>query len=128
MNNRREYDLEERLIDYPVRIIRVSEALPETRAGQHVGMQLLRSGTSPAPNYSEAVAAESRKDFIHKVKIALKELRETFTWLRVVRRAGMIEPVGKLDELLKETDELIAILFSSAQTARRNLDEGKDKP
>ncbi|BCX48574.1 four helix bundle protein [Haloferula helveola] len=117
------YDLEARLIEYAVRMIRVSEALPDSRSGQHIGKQLLRSGTAPAPNYSEAVSAESRRDFIHKVKLALKELRETLTWLKIIRRADLIQPNEKLDEVIKETDELIAILFTSVQTARKNLQQ-----
>lgn len=70
------YDLQDRLADYAVRIIKLSEALPETKAGKHVATQILRSGTSPAPNYGEAQSAESKADFIHKIKIGLKELRE----------------------------------------------------
>ena len=69
-----------RLTDYAVRIIKLSEALPETRAGKHVSSQILRSGTSPAPNYGEAQSAESKADFVHKLKVALKELRETEIW------------------------------------------------
>ncbi len=120
MRDNKDYDLEDRLIDYSVRIINISEALPDTRAGRHVSGQLLRSGTSPAPNYGEAQSAESRKDFIHKIKIALKEMRESLVWLKVVRKAGWITPLEKIEPLLKETDELIAILFSSAETARKN--------
>jgi len=82
MVNEREFDLQDRLVDYSVRIIKVVEALPDTKAGKHVGSQILRSGTSPAPNYGEAQSAESRSDFIHKLKIALKELRETEIWLK----------------------------------------------
>ena len=115
------FDLQERLIDYAVRIIAVAETLPNTRAGQHVSGQLLRSGTSPAPNYGEAQSAESRSDFIHKVKIALKELRESYVWLKIIVRAGMIKPADKLSPLLIETDELISILFASVSTAKRNL-------
>ena len=73
----KKYDLKDRLIDYAVRIIRLSENLPNTRVGNHISGQILRSGTSPAPNYGEAISAESRADFIHKLKVALKELRET---------------------------------------------------
>ena len=71
------FDLEDRLIDFAVRIIRTAEALPKTKVGKHISGQLIRSGTSPAPNYGEAQSAESRSDFIHKMKISLKELRET---------------------------------------------------
>ena len=80
------YDLEERLLDYSVRIIRLVEALPATRAGNHVAGQLFRSGTSPLPNHAEAPAAESRADFVHKLKVCLKELRESLRWLRLVAR------------------------------------------
>jgi four helix bundle protein len=87
-----EYNLEDRLIDFAVRIIRLSEALPNNKAGTHVASQVLRSGTSPAPNYGEAQSAESAADFIHKLKIALKELRETLVWLAIISRAKMINP------------------------------------
>ena len=75
-------DLEDGLVDFAVRIINVVEALPTSKAGNHIAGQLIRSGTAPAPNYGEAQSAESRKDFIHKMKIALKELRETLIWLK----------------------------------------------
>ena len=74
------YDLEERLLEYSVRIIKIVERLPNTKAGNHVAGQLLRSGTSPYPNHGEAQAAESQKDFIHKLRIGLKELREAQRW------------------------------------------------
>ena len=74
---KKKYNLEKRLIDFAVRIINVVEALPNTRAGNHIAGQFVRCGTSPAPNYGEAQSAESRNDFIHKIKIVLKELRET---------------------------------------------------
>lgn len=120
MTKGRTYDLEERFVDYSVRIIRLSDSLPDTRAGRHIASQLLRSGTSPAPNYAEAQSGESRKDFIHKLKVALKELRETSIWLRTVQRAEMITESARIDPLIKETDELVAILFSSIETAKRN--------
>jgi len=120
MGNERQYDLQDRLIDYAVRIIMLSESLPETRAGKHIASQILRSGTSPGPNHGEAQSAESRADFIHKLKISLKELRETQTWLKIIAKAQMIESVSLLDPLLKETDELIAILFTSIETAQKN--------
>ena len=116
---RRKYDLQDRLVDYAVRITELSEALPETKAGRHVSSQILRSGTSPASNYGEAQSAESRADFIHKIKVALKELRETDIWLRIMAKAQMIKPASKLGPLLKETDELIPILFKSVETAKR---------
>ena len=119
MAKERQFDLQDRLVDYAVRIIRLFEALPDTKAGKHVAGQILRSGTSPAPNYGEAQGAESRDDFIHKVKVALKELRETHIWLKIIAKANLIKPAKQLEPLLQETDELIAILFSSAQTARK---------
>jgi four helix bundle protein len=86
------FDLEERLIDFAVRIIRISESLPKTKIGNHISGQLIRCGTSPAPNYGEAQSAESRSDFIHKMKICLKELRETKVWLIMIIRANLIKP------------------------------------
>jgi four helix bundle protein len=115
----REYDLQDRLIDFAVRVIRLSEALPDTRAGRHVAAQMLRSGTSPAPNYGEAQGAESKADFVHKLKVALKELRETHVWIKVIKKSGMIKPAEQLDGLLEEADELIAIVFASIRTAKR---------
>ena len=115
----RQYDLQERFVDYSVRIIKLCDALPETKAGRHVCSQVLRSGTSPAPNYGEAQSAESTADFVHKLKIALKELRETEIWLKVVVRAELISSGDRIEPLLTETDELIAILFKSVETAKR---------
>lgn len=112
------FDLKDRLIDFAVRIIRLSEALPTTKAGTHVAGQILRSGTSPAPNYGEALAAESTADFVHKLKIALKELRETEIWLTIIAKAKLVPSASRLNSLLKEMDELSAILFTSIQTAK----------
>ena len=120
MKKEREYDLQDRLVEYAVRIIKLSEALPETKAGKHVSSQILRSGTSPAPNYGEAQSAESNADFIHKLKIALKELRETEIWIKIIAKAKMIKPASQLAPLLQETDELISILFTSVETAKKN--------
>jgi four helix bundle protein len=111
------YDLEDRLIEFAVRIIRLAAALPNTKAGTHVAGQILRSGTSPAPNYGEAQSAESAADFIHKLKIALKELRETLIWIKIISRADLIKSATLLAPLIQENDELIAILYASVQTA-----------
>ena len=119
MTKEREFDLHKRMIDYAVRIIKLSESLPETKAGKHISSQMLRSGTSPAPNYGEAQSAESKADFVHKLKVALKELRETETWLKIIQKANMINPGSKLTPLLQETDELVAILFASIETAKK---------
>jgi four helix bundle protein len=123
MENEKQYDLQDRLIDYAVRIIRLSESLPETRAGKHVSSQILRSGTSPGPNHGEAQIAESYADFVHKLKISLKELRETETWLKIIAKARMLESESLLEPLLKETDELIAILYTSIETAKKNKEQ-----
>ena len=120
MTEERQYDLQERLVDYAVRIIRLSEALPETKASRHVSSQILRSGTSPAPNHGEAQSAESKADFVHKLKVAMKELRETEIWLKVIAKAQMTESLSGLAQLLQETDELIAILFASVNTAKKS--------
>jgi len=116
----REYDLKDRLIDFANRIINVVEALPNSRLGNHIANQLLHSGTSPAPNYGEAQSAEKRRDFIHKMKIALKELRETHVWLRMIHRKSLIPPPDKLDPVIDECNELIAIFFASIHTARND--------
>ena len=118
-NGEKKYDLEERLIAYAAEMIGVSEALPSTRSGNHVASQIVRSGTSSAPNYGEAMAAESRRDFLHKMGICLKELRETRIWLRIAARRQMLDAPA-LDGWLQETEELIRIFKSSIQTATRN--------
>ncbi len=116
----REFDLQDRLIDFAVRVINVVEALPNTRIGNHIAGQLSRSGTSPAPNYGEAQSAESRKDFIHKMKIALKELRETHVWLLMIERKPFIKPKEKLAPVIRECNELVAIFVASIKTAEKN--------
>ena len=115
-----EFDLEDRLIDFAVRIIHLAESLPKNRVGNHIAGQLIRSGTSPAPNYGEAQSAESRSDFIHKIKISLKELRETRVWLLMIVRAKIIKSVSKLDSIIDENNELISIFVTSIKTARKN--------
>ena len=123
MNKERKFDLQDRLIDYAIRIIKLSEALPDTKAGRHVSSQILRSGTSPAPNYGEAQSDEYTADFVHKLKVALKELRETEVWIKIIIRAEMIKPASQLISLLEETDELIAVLFSSIETAKKKANK-----
>ena len=115
------FDLEERLIRFSVNIVDIVGALPDTRVGNHVAGQLLRSGTSPAPNYGEAQSAESRRDFIHKMEISLKELRESYIWLKVIKYKTLIDDIPILDRVLAENDELISIFVSSVMTAQRNL-------
>ena len=118
----RVFDLEDRLIAYAVRVIHVAQVLPKTPVGNHIRNQVLRSGTSPAPNYGEAQSAESRADFTHKLKIVLKELRETRVWLLMMQQAGLIKPVSALDGLLQETNELIAIFVASLKTTAKARD------
>jgi len=111
--------LEDRLIDFAVSIIGVVESLPESKAGNHIASQLIRSGTSPAPNYAEAQSAESRKDFIHKLKISLKELRETMVWLKIIDRKNF-PPRNEVVKAISECNELIAIFVASTKTADSN--------
>jgi four helix bundle protein len=118
-SSEKRYDLEERLLDYAVRIIRLVDALPATRAGRHVADQLLRCGTSPLANHGELQGAESRKDFIHKLGLCLKEIRETRRWLRLVHRVPLLVP-AKVEPLLAETEALIKIFSASIRTAKRN--------
>ncbi len=110
------YDLEERLINYSLRIIDVVELLPDTMVGNHLGRQLLRSGTSPALNYGEAQGAESRKDFTHKLKVITKELRESSINLRILDRKMLLKDTG----IVSETKELTAIFVASLKTTKRN--------
>ena len=114
------FDLEERLIDFAVRIIRIADSLPKTKVGKHISGQLIRCGTSPAPNYGEAQGAESRSDFIHKMRVCLKELRETKVWLIMIIRANLIKPKSKLESDIIENDELISIFMASIKTAKQN--------
>ncbi|OYV05289.1 MAG: four helix bundle protein [Verrucomicrobiales bacterium VVV1] len=109
-------ELEDRLIDFAVVMIGLVESLPNTKAGSHIAGQLLRSGTSPAPNYGEARSAESRRDFIHKMKISLKELRETMIWLKIVSRKHLAKE-QVVSTAISECNELIAIFVSSTRTA-----------
>jgi len=113
------YDLEERLLEYAVRVIRLVDALPATRAGRHVADQLLRCGTSPLANHGELQGAESRKDFIHKLGLCLKEIRETRRWLRLIHRVPLVAP-AKIEQLLDETEALIKIFAASIRTAEKN--------
>jgi four helix bundle protein len=123
MSKDRKFDIEERLIDFAVRIIRTAESLPKTKAGNHIAGQLTRCGTSPAPNYGEAQSAESIADFIHKMKICLKELRETRVWLLMIIKAHLIKSESKLKPLIDENNELISIFVKSIHTAKQNQEK-----
>ena len=117
MTDDKKYDLENRLVEFAVRIINFSESLPGTKASTHIANQIIRSGTSPAFNYGEAQSAESKSDFIHKMKICLKELRETRVGLLMAIKAELIKPPTKLDSLMDENNQLISIFVKSIQTA-----------
>jgi four helix bundle protein len=112
------YNLEERLIDFSVSIIAFVESLPNTRASNYIGNQLLRSGIAPALNYGEAQAAESRNDFIHKMKICLKELRESHNSLKILYRSRNYKSEDVTTRLIKECDELASIFYKSIATAQ----------
>lgn len=113
------YDLEERLLEYSTQIVRFAETLHKTEAGRHVTRQLLRSGTSPMAQHGEAQSAESAEDFVHKLSIGLKELRETLRWLKLAERVPLTHHSEQTRALINETDELIRIFFSSIRTARK---------
>jgi four helix bundle protein len=116
-------ELEGRLIDFAVRIVRLSARLPRTPAGRHIAAQILRSGTSPAPNYGEARGGESAADFVHKLRIVLKELNETSIWLRIIERSQILK-TELLVDLINENSELCKIFTASLKTARsRNNDK-----
>jgi four helix bundle protein len=111
-------DLEDRLVDFAVRAGKVVDALPDSRLGRHIAGQLVRCGTSPSPNYAEARAAESPADFVHKLFVVLKELRESCVWLRMIVRAELL-PEHRLAELLDEGEQLSKIVAQSILTAKK---------
>jgi len=118
-STRKGADIEERLLEFAVRVGKAIDALPDTRLGRHIAGQLVRSGTSPAPNYAEACAAESKKDFIHKLAIVLKELRESSVWIRLIVKSELI-PEQRLELLRDECDQLCKIIAKSLVTAKSN--------
>jgi four helix bundle protein len=109
--------LEERLIDFAVRIIKLSASLPKTPAGNHIAGQILRAGTSPAPNYGEARGAESHADFVHKLRIVLKELNETSIWLRIIKQSRLLSERA-LSAIIEENSSLCKIFTASLKTSR----------
>jgi four helix bundle protein len=111
--------VENRLIEFASRIIDLVESMPKSAAAKHLSNQLLRSGTSPALNYGEARSAESRDDFLHKMKICLKELRETLVCLQLIAKRTWFAP-EKLASLLAENNELVALFVASTKTASEN--------
>lgn len=123
---RRGEELEERLLRFAARIGKVVDALPDTRLGRHIAGQLVRSGTSPAPNYAEACGAESRRDFVHKMGICLKELRESRCWLRLILEADLL-PKTRMCDVIEEVEQLCNILAKSLITARAKPKTPLDK-
>lgn len=117
-STRQDFDLEARLLSYAAEIIRLTERLPHSRAGNHVAGQLLRSGTAALPNHGEAQAAESRDDFIHKMSICLKELPESRRWLRLIRRVPLSRDLIPVETLIQETEALIRSFAKSIKPAK----------
>ena len=117
-------ELSERLWDFAARIGKVVDALPDTRLGRHVAGQLVRSGTSAPPNYDEGCAGESRADFVHKLNISLKELRETRGWLRFIIKAALLKP-SRVTSLIDECEQLCKIMAQSIITAKANANPAK---
>jgi four helix bundle protein len=116
----RVFNLEERLLNFSAGIIVIAESIKPTRAGNHLSGQLLRSGTSPYANHGEAEAAESREDFIHKLRLCHKELRETRRWLRLIGRAALHPDCREIAETMIEADELVRIFAASIRTTQKN--------
>jgi four helix bundle protein len=119
MTEEKKYDLEDRLIKFAVMMANLSETLPETMFGKYICGQVVRSACSPALNYGEAKGAESMNDFIHKMKICLKELRETLVSLKIIQAKPLVKKTDLLSVGLQECNELISIFVKSIQTAEK---------
>lgn len=117
------FDLEDRFIEYTINTSTIIDKFDNSRLANHIGGQLVRSSSSPALNYGEAQGAESRKDFIHKMKIILKELKESRICLKIAKKKPLVKDISIIEPMLKETEELIAISFKSIETARYNLNK-----
>ena len=120
------FNLEERLINFAVLILEITEKLPETRGSSHLSGQLVRCGTAPALHYGEAQSAESRKDFIHKMKIALKEMRESMICLKIIERKRYLADQSIVNSL-SELNELISVFVKSIETAKTNLKDTESR-
>ena len=126
MGTERKYDLDDRCVEFGAAIVLYTDRMPKSTAGLHLGKQLLRSGTAPALHYGEVQGSESTADFIHKMKLALKELRESRNNLRVQFKAKLMDPSVKENAwLLNEAVELVAIFAASVKPAERNRDKKK---
>jgi four helix bundle protein len=119
----RKNELEERLISFSVSCIGISKKMMEDKAGNHLSGQIIRSSTSCALNYGEAQSGESRKDFIHKMKIVLKELRESHVCLRIIQRSNLTDEIEKVDHAIAEANELISIFVKSITTSQSRLND-----
>ncbi len=117
----KKFDLDERMINFSVSIIQLTEKLPKSNAGIYFANQMIRSASSAALNYAEAQGGESRRDFIHKLMIALKELRETYSGLKILEKLNILQSSHLNKGVLKENNELISILMQSVKTARNNM-------
>ncbi len=121
----KKFDLEDRFIDYVIDVSNIVDETDNSKLGNHISGQLTRSSSSPALNYGEAQSAESRRDFVHKLKIVLKELKESRICLKVIERKPLITDIIKVVPVLKETEELIAIIYKSIETAKSNIKNNK---
>ncbi len=121
----RKFDLEERLIEFAVLILSIAAFVPKTNISMPLAGQLSKSGTAVALNYAEAQSAESRKDFVHKLKVALKELRETQVCLKIINKMNWLNTTEQLDQALSESNQLISILMKSIETATNNMNNEK---
>ena len=117
------YDLEERLLEFAADVIRLTRNLEKSYAGKHIAEQLLRSGTSPLANHGEGESAKAKRDFAHRLRTCLQELREAHRWLKLIQRVPLTEERDQLAALIKESDELIRIFFTSIRTAEKGGDE-----
>jgi four helix bundle protein len=115
------FDLKERLIDFAVLIVEICENMKDTKSSIHLVRQLISSGTSPALNYSEAQSSESRRDFVHKIKITLKELRESYVCLKIIYRSKLYKSEEKIKLAMNENNELISIFVKSVETTQNIL-------
>lgn len=119
------FDLEERLINFSINIMEIAEKIPNTKSGIYISNQIIRSGTSPALNYAEAQGAESSNDFIHKMKICLKELSETMVSLKIIYKKPLYQEIEHIQQLINECNELISIFVKSIETANKNKNSVK---
>lgn len=126
MESKYKFDLEDRLIQFSLVILSIVELLPDTKIGNHIGGQLLRCGTSPAFNYGEAQSAESDRDYVHKMKICLKELRETKIPLKIIMLKPLVKDTGLIKSAFNECDELVAIFYTSIKTSLSKNKKNKE--